>query len=243
MSLQLAHRRRDTAHGRPAVDFGPRSRRLRAVALADEPEPALARLRPIVGPNAELSVARTSDELPSPRADLVLVVALDRVPWQQVKDLVAADATVVVLASQLSEGDELTAVECGASGYISLDAPPSAISRAIAAALNGEIVFTRRVLGRWLRSSGANRLRPSLVSELTRRQAQIAPLLTIGATDKEIAAELGIAIATVRKHIAKLFDRLGTPNRAAAVSMILGHDPDGAFSYDTSGRRQRARSA
>ena len=203
----------------------------------------MARLRPMVGPNAELSVARTSDKLPPPRADLVLVVALDQVPWQQVKDLVAADATVVVVASHPSEGDELTAVECGASGYIRLDAPPSASSRAFAAALSGEIVFSRRVLGRWLRSNGANRIRPSLLSGLTRRQAQIAPLLTTGATDKEIAAELGIAIATVRKHIAKLFDRLGAPNRAAAVSLIVGHDPDGALSYDTSRRLQRARSA
>ena len=197
----------------------------------------------MVGPNAELSVARTSDELRAPHADLVLVVTRDQVPWRRVKDLVAADATVVVVAGQPGEGDELTAVECGASGYVRLDAPPSAVSRAIAAALNGEIVFTRRVLGRWLRSNAVNRLRPSLASQLTRRQAQIAPLLTMGATDKEIAAELGIAVATVHKHIAKLFDRLGAPNRAAAVSLILGHEPNGALTYDASGRRQAARSA
>ena len=56
---------------------------------------------------------------------------------------------------------------------------------------------------------------------LTARQTEIVDLIAGGATDKEIAAALGIRTATAQKHVANLLRRLGVANRAAAVGMLF----------------------
>lgn len=55
---------------------------------------------------------------------------------------------------------------------------------------------------------------------LTARQAEVALRLAAGASNREIAAELGISTATARKHLEAVFSRLGVRHRAAAVARI-----------------------
>ncbi|MDG4773059.1 LuxR C-terminal-related transcriptional regulator [Solwaraspora sp. WMMD792] len=55
---------------------------------------------------------------------------------------------------------------------------------------------------------------------LTPRQCQVAAELAAGATGEQIARQLGIAPATVRKHLEAVFARLGVTHRAAAVARI-----------------------
>lgn len=59
---------------------------------------------------------------------------------------------------------------------------------------------------------------------LTLREQQVIRLLVLGATDKEIARELGIEPVTVRTHIGSLRQKLGALNRAqmAARAVALG---------------------
>lgn len=57
--------------------------------------------------------------------------------------------------------------------------------------------------------------------ELTPRQQQILKLLEAGKVNKEIAAELGIGIGTVKQHVVALFRRLNVKNRTMAVSRGL----------------------
>ena len=52
---------------------------------------------------------------------------------------------------------------------------------------------------------------------LTGRQAAIAAQLATGATNAAIAAELGIAPATVKKHLEAIYRRLGVRSRTSAV--------------------------
>ena len=53
---------------------------------------------------------------------------------------------------------------------------------------------------------------------LTNRQREILRLLCEGKVNKEIAAELGIGVGTVKQHVVALFKRLNVRNRAMAVS-------------------------
>ncbi|MFY1698856.1 MULTISPECIES: response regulator transcription factor [unclassified Solwaraspora] len=55
---------------------------------------------------------------------------------------------------------------------------------------------------------------------LTPRQCQVAVELAAGATGEQIARQLGIAPATVRKHLEAVFARLGVRHRAAAVARL-----------------------
>lgn len=58
-------------------------------------------------------------------------------------------------------------------------------------------------------------------ASLSSRQRQILALLTEGKVNKEIAAELGIGLGTVKQHVVALFKKLNVTNRAMAVSRGL----------------------
>lgn len=58
--------------------------------------------------------------------------------------------------------------------------------------------------------------------ELTDRQREVLRWVAAGATNKEIAASLGIAPHTVKNHLAQIFERLGASNRAQAAAMVQG---------------------
>ncbi|MDD9915227.1 MAG: LuxR C-terminal-related transcriptional regulator, partial [Rhodospirillaceae bacterium] len=59
---------------------------------------------------------------------------------------------------------------------------------------------------------------------LSPRQRQMLSLLKAGKTNKEIAAELGIGIGTVKQHLVTLFRKLGVTNRSMAISKSLSLD-------------------
>lgn len=52
---------------------------------------------------------------------------------------------------------------------------------------------------------------------LTPAQSRIAALLASGATNKAIAAELGLATNTVKKQLELMYVRLGVANRTEAA--------------------------
>jgi DNA-binding CsgD family transcriptional regulator len=55
---------------------------------------------------------------------------------------------------------------------------------------------------------------------LTERQAEVALRLAAGESSREIAQQLGISLATARKHLESVFTRLGVRHRAAAVARV-----------------------
>jgi DNA-binding NarL/FixJ family response regulator len=60
----------------------------------------------------------------------------------------------------------------------------------------------------------------SAPTDLTPREAQIAHLLALGRTNREIATVLRARIRTVEKHVENILDKFGAPNRTAAAVMF-----------------------
>ena len=54
--------------------------------------------------------------------------------------------------------------------------------------------------------------------DLTSREAQVLSLVTDGATNKDVARQLGISARTVQKHLEHIYDKVGTHRRTAAAS-------------------------
>jgi two-component system response regulator DctR len=75
-----------------------------------------------------------------------------------------------------------------------------------------------RYASRVLEAEGAGRKSSSI--HLTPRQREIAERIVVGATNRVIAAELGISIRTVEVHRAQLFERLGIHTAVELVSLI-----------------------
>lgn len=55
------------------------------------------------------------------------------------------------------------------------------------------------------------------LSKLTVRQQEIAVLIAKGRTNEELATELGVTLDTAKKHVSRIFTRVGVRNRAEFV--------------------------
>jgi DNA-binding CsgD family transcriptional regulator len=63
--------------------------------------------------------------------------------------------------------------------------------------------------------------------ELTRRELEILALVATGETSASIAAQLGIKLPTVKRHLLNIYRKLGTANRVQASNLYhLGHRQD-----------------
>ena len=114
----------------------------------------------------------------------------------------------------------IRAIPLGLSGLISKSSPKACIEKACRLILRGETFFPKALLqplATQFRSSPAKQGTPNdLAKVVTRRQLEVLKLLADGQTNAEIAHEMGIAVNTVRAHVAAVLRTLGVPNRGRA---------------------------
>ena len=55
---------------------------------------------------------------------------------------------------------------------------------------------------------------------LTRRELDVVSAIRSGSTNREIAASLGIALSTVKRHVEHILEKLEARNRAQAVALL-----------------------
>jgi non-specific serine/threonine protein kinase len=74
----------------------------------------------------------------------------------------------------------------------------------------------------------ATRRPPARPGDLTARQAEVLGLLAAGRSNKEIAAELFLSLATVERHLATIYRKLGVSGRVEATRFAIesGLTPD-----------------
>ena len=106
------------------------------------------------------------------------------------------------------------ALRAGA-GFLLKDAGPDLLSQAVRAAADGEALIaptvTRRLLGAFAGSGPAPPPRQPTGDD--GREEEVLTAVARGRTNSEIAAELHIALSTVKTHIASLLLKLGVRNR------------------------------
>jgi len=113
------------------------------------------------------------------------------------------------------------ALQAGASGYVLKNITPKELVRAVRAVSEGrgylQAEITRPVLERFAR------IAPMLVStpHLSPRELDVLRLLAEGRTNRQMAADLGLAEATVKGYLRDLFEKLGASDRAHAVALAL----------------------
>jgi DNA-binding NarL/FixJ family response regulator len=120
---------------------------------------------------------------------------------------------VLVLTTYDTDSDVLAAIEAGATGYLLKDAPPSDLFRAVRAAARGESVLSPAVATRVM-----GQIRSAADELLSQREIEVLELVAQGESNREAAARLFISEATVKTHLAHIYDKLGVSDRAAAVA-------------------------
>ena len=122
------------------------------------------------------------------------------------------DPAVLILTTYDHDGDIVRAVEAGAAGYLLKDADPAVIVRAVQAAAAGESVLSEDQVERVVATM---RTAPRNLSE---REIEVLVLLGDGLSNRELARRLLVSEATVKTHLAHIYDKLGAANRTAAVA-------------------------
>ena len=63
---------------------------------------------------------------------------------------------------------------------------------------------------------------PASTTKLTPRQKETLALVVAGASNKQIASELGVSEETVKRHLYDIFNKRGYESRSHLISSILG---------------------
>ena len=112
------------------------------------------------------------------------------------------------------------AVQGGAAGYFRKEADRHAILDAIAAVARGRTVIDPELQAgvfEQIRARGTGEDRPIL----TAREREVLALMAEGLSGPQIADRLIVALPTVKTHQARLYEKLGVSERAAAVAEAM----------------------
>ena len=133
----------------------------------------------------------------------------------------------VVMLGEGGRADELfAAIRAGADGYLLSAMSPARLPHAVRGVMNGEAALPRELtahLIREFRERGNTRrleLSEDRTVELTAREFEVLDRLRKRERTAEVAAHLGIADATVRRHVASIMHKLGAANRRGVLEMV-----------------------
>ncbi|MBZ8176653.1 response regulator [Corynebacterium poyangense] len=194
------------------------------VMLVDDHPVVRAGLRAILNAFPDIDVAwegaNGQDAITTVRAhpgDIDVVVMDLQMPGV---DGISATATlselsgppVLVLTTYDTQSDIVAAIRAGALGYLLKDAPEEVLHQAVL-----DTAARKRTLSAEVAQALATQL--SFPDEaLSQREIEILTLVATGASNKDIAADLFISLATVKTHLIHIYRKLRVDNRTAAVN-------------------------
>lgn len=136
----------------------------------------------------------------------------------------APDIKFLVLTTYDTDEHIVGALEAGASGYLLKDAPRDDLFNAIRTVARGDALLQPRVAARLLQHMAGQTQRGNVndgEEDLSPREIEVLQLVARGYANKEIAARLTITEATVKTHLAHIFQKLGVNDRTEAVTTAV----------------------
>lgn len=120
---------------------------------------------------------------------------------------------LMVISSSEAPADVRAALGLGVLGYVAKSASAATLAAAIRLVLSGEVYVPPFML----QASDEAPARSPAAEALTDRQRTVLGLIRQGASNKEIAYQLGVTEGTVKAHLTTIFRVLGVANRAQAA--------------------------
>ena len=142
---------------------------------------------------------------------------------QCVKELKPRCPATQFIMSTVYEDDEniFESLKAGASGYILKKTAPDKILEAIIEVYNGGSPMSSQI-ARKVIASFQHKESIDEVDILTPKEKEILKALSKGLRYKEIAAEMGISIETVRSHARRIYEKLQVQSRTEALNKVYG---------------------
>lgn len=154
---------------------------------------------------------------------------MDRATLQMIAGVTAEDGdrrtVVIVLTESRSTESLIDALRAGATGYLLKEMNPQRLPAALRGVLDGEAAMPRVLVARLIRE--IQRMgRGSMLDgdgglvELTPRQWDVLNLMADRLSTAEIAERLLVSPVTVRRHVSAILEKLGVPDREAALTLL-----------------------
>jgi DNA-binding NarL/FixJ family response regulator len=151
----------------------------------------------------------------------VSLILIDAACTEHIFELLAAfrrarpHLRLVVLGLEEDHDHIQRIIGAGAKGYLAHSAKAGEVRLAIDIVQDGSVWAPRKVLANLIDLSSAELSRTGGVDEpkFTEREMQVLKLLVDGHPNRLIAEEMGIDLATVKKHVGALMRKVGVKNR------------------------------
>jgi DNA-binding NarL/FixJ family response regulator len=201
------------------------------VLLVDDQELMRMGFRMVLGAQPDIDVVgeagdgRRAVELAGElRPDVVLMdVRMPILDGVEATKQITGPGLAKVLVMTTFDLDEyaLSALHNGASGFLLKDTQPAGLVSALRAVASGDAVVspsvTRRLLDRFLGTSGGRLRDVAVLDVLTEREREVLVLIAKGLSNTELAGTLFLSEATVKTHVGRILAKLELRDRVQAV--------------------------
>jgi DNA-binding NarL/FixJ family response regulator len=201
------------------------------VLLVDDQELMRMGFRMVLGAQPDIDVVgeagdgRRAVELAGElRPDVVLMdVRMPILDGVEATKQITGPGLAKVLVMTTFDLDEyaLSALHNGASGFLLKDTQPAELVSALRAVASGDAVVspsvTRRLLDRFLGTSGGQLRDVAILDVLTEREREVLVLIAKGLSNTELAGRLFLSEATVKTHVGRILAKLDLRDRVQAV--------------------------
>jgi len=158
--------------------------------------------------------------------DLILCDTSERETAIEIRQLASSYSDLRIIAVALAETEtEITAwAGAGICAYVPREASLAQLHTAILGAMRGELRCSPKITGWLLRELRHRPERSQFGERLTSREIQILRLISQGLSNKDIARELGISVATVKNHVHSVLEKLRVQSRSQAAARLSNRD-------------------
>ena len=171
-------------------------------------------------------------------ANVVLVDVAAGARVRRLREL-APSCSAPLLAINVRDTDEdvLACIEAGAVGYVLQNAPVEELAAAVRRAVRDEPFASPHVIATLMRrvATLSEEGHHGTAGSLTSRELEVVELIEQGRSNKEIAAELSIAVTTVKNHVHNILEKLKVHRRGEVAWVVRDDARDARSAGDSTG--------
>jgi len=137
-----------------------------------------------------------------------------------------ATTRVIVLTAGLDERQLVKAIELGARGIVLKESATRLLIDSIRGVVDGKLMIAPDIAGALTQAAVRRSDRDARPYGLTARETDIVRAIAAGKSNRDIAADLGISLQTVKHHLTSIFDKTGTSSRLELALVALKQQLD-----------------
>ena len=184
---------------------------------------------------ADHQIRQTKDLRPEFSADIIIIDTSQGDNNDETLTLVKNHPALFLLAgSQWPEEKQVNAILHSASGYFNETDPDIQLHKAVESILQGDIWLQRHLVPQVIRAlidtgpvttkSEKQSVTAELLKTLSRREQDVANMISTGECNKLIARSLNISERTVKAHLTSIFKKLNVSDRLHLAILLKETD-------------------